>query len=125
MEVSNFYFLKMPDKNQLMLIAVVLLVLLIIYFVFKQDFAVYTSGASQRFASEFTSTNQEHFLDYMDIKRQAAGHLNQLIRPQYHKDNFTSENRYANDKHKIQHNSPKSEQLERELFQATHIPFNL
>ena len=37
---------------------IVIIVLAIIYLLYKQNFSIYTSGASQRYATEFSSTNQ-------------------------------------------------------------------
>lgn len=104
--------------------ASVVVILVLLYFIMKQNFTVYTSGASQRYAAEFTSTNQEHFGDYMEPHRQTAASIMKYVQGAWSKDNFTSENRFANDKHKIAHNSPKSEKMERELFEQTH-PLNL
>ncbi len=45
--------------NKMVMIAImVIIVIAIIYFLTKQNFSLYTSGATQRYASEFTSTNQ-------------------------------------------------------------------
>jgi di/tricarboxylate transporter len=45
------------ERNVLIAI-IIFLVLAIVYITQKQNFSVYTSGALQRYASEFTSTNQ-------------------------------------------------------------------
>lgn len=77
---------------------IIVVISIIFYYFYMQKFIIYTSGAQQRYASEFTSTNQE---------------------------NFTNHNRYANDKHKIHHNSIDSELLERELFTQMHPVLNI
>ncbi len=46
-------------EKRILIIVIVFLVLAIIYITQKQNFDVYTSGAGQRFFSEFTSTNQD------------------------------------------------------------------
>lgn len=45
--------------DKVVLISIIILLLIsIVYITQKQNFSTYTSGALQRYASEFTSTNQ-------------------------------------------------------------------
>ena len=41
-----------------MALIIAVIVIAIFYVLFKQNFTVYTSGATQRYASEFSSTSQ-------------------------------------------------------------------
>jgi len=43
---------------QIVLVTAAIFVIYLIYLKNTQDFSVYTSGATQRYATEFTSTNQ-------------------------------------------------------------------
>lgn len=117
----------------------VVLIIAIIYFVSKQGFTVYTSGSTQRYASEFTSTNQspsivnqlafkefgqggEHFVnganhESMNGTGGYAGPLNVFGGPEsFRGEARAGPNRFAGAKGKIESNSPKSLKVERELF---------
>ena len=118
----------MPYSNQDYMIGItVLLILIIMYFLLKQNFTaspLYTSGAQQRFYSEFTSTNQE--VPIQHVRLAEASMINDIVNPNTNNvDKFTSHNRFAGAKHKIFHNSPESEKLENELFKNIHMPLNL
>lgn len=140
----------MLDNSQILAIIIAVLIIAIFYFLFAEKFALYTSGASQRYLSEFTSTNQDSSVmedlalgnditesndplmpDYLKVdnnehfvaRRDEVVNLNEM------RDFHRNHNRYAGVKQKVFHNSPKSESLERELFakkmEDNFIPFNL
>ncbi len=79
----------------------IVIVIILFYFILKQNFKIYTSGAHQRYSSEFTGTNQEHFVN-----------------------NFNHSNRYADDINKVYSNTPESKYMESFLKQSI-FPFNI
>ncbi len=117
-------------NEQVLWAMIALLVLLILYYLFKQNFVttpLYTSGATQRYASEFSSTNQEpsiyNSLAFTDVsesehfendQRLTASNIAKTISKYEPVTNLV--NRYAGDKAKIATNNPKSLLLETELF---------
>ena len=134
-------------NEQVIWALVAVVVLLIIYLLLKQNFIatpLYTSGATQRYASEFTSTDQKPsilnslaFVDFNDPSQleTPAEHFENSWRDRMSGiskkiSNYGTQmvNRYASDKAKLATNNPKSEALEHELFanmRAEQHQFNM
>lgn len=95
--------LQTKSNNKLLIVVAIVIVALILYFVFKQNFTPFTYGAHQRYASQFSSTNQE---------------ADNIVSRAFAAESFANPNRFANDKLKIARDSAESNFVEQKLQQG-------